>query len=97
TYTLDTNVGAMLLRRGQYVTVYNNALTSVLSSSTLFIDQWNPLARTVRLSGLVSGAGADDKICFEGVSGSSPAGIQGTKYFNNSAATGTTLSVNRAN
>lgn len=97
TYTCDTNQGVMLLRRGQFVTVYNNALTSVLSSSTLSIEQWDPQARTVRLSGTVAGAGADDKITFEGVSGSSPAGINGFKYFNNSATSGTTGGINRAN
>jgi hypothetical protein len=95
-YTLDTTFGVKRLRRGQYVTVYNAALTSALSSSTLYITSLNTTARTVTLSGIVPGAGATDKICFEGVSGASPAGYKGLYYWHSTATSGTTGGVNRA-
>jgi hypothetical protein len=95
-YTLDTTFGVKRLRRGQYVTVYNNALTSALSSSTLYITALNTTARTITLSGIVPGAGATDKICFEGVSGASPAGYKGLYYWHSTATSGTTGGLNRA-
>lgn len=94
-YTLDAAFGSQLLRRGQYVTVYNNGLTSILSASALRITGINGL--TLTLSGVVPGAGATDKICFEGVSGASPAGPKGLAYWISSATTGTTAGINRAN
>lgn len=95
-YTLDTTFGAKRLRRGQHITVYNNALTTMLSSSTLYITALDGVARTVTLSGIVPGAGATDKITFEGVSGTSPAGYKGLYYWHSTAASGTTGGLNRA-
>jgi hypothetical protein len=95
-YTLDTTFGVKRLRRGQYVTVYNAALTSALSSSTLYISALDTAARTVTLSGIVPGAGATDKICFEGVSGTSPAGYKGLYYWHNTATSGTTGGITRS-
>lgn len=95
-YTLDTLFGAKRLRRGQYVTVYNAALTSALSMSTLYITALDTVNRTVTLSGIVPGAGATDKICFEGVSGASPAGYKGLYYWHSTATSGTTGGINRA-
>lgn len=98
-YTCNTNFGVMRLRRDQYVTVYATgfAAADLKSANTLFVEQWDPQARTILLSGLVPSAAATDKICFEGVSGASPVGVTGLYYFNSSATTGTTYGVNRAN
>lgn len=96
-YTLDTVFRAKRLRRGQYVTVYNAALTTALSSSTLYITGLDNVAGTVTLSGIVPGAGATDKICFEGVSGASPTGYKGLYYWHSTATSGTTGGINRAN
>lgn len=95
-YTLEPTFATKRLRRGQYVTIYNNALTSALSSSTLFITGLDTIAKTVTLSGIVPGAGATDKICFEGVSGPSPAGYKGLYYWHSTATSGTTGGINRA-
>jgi len=96
-YTMDANFGVMRLRRGQFLNIYDTTLATLKSSSTLYIQQWDPGARTILLSGLVTSPVATDKMCFEGTSGASPAGIQGIPYFNNSATSGTTLGINRAN
>jgi hypothetical protein len=95
-YTLDSEFGAQRLRRGQFVTVYNNALTTILSASSLYITGVNTQAKTIALSGIVPGAGATDKFCFEGVSGTSPAGIRGLYYWISSATSGITAGVDRA-
>lgn len=94
-YTLDAAFGSQLLRRGQYVTVYNNALTTINSAGVLRITQISGL--TLTLSGIVPSASATDKICFEGVSGASPTGPRGLAYWLSSATTGTTAGINRAN
>lgn len=96
-YTLDTNFGAMRLVRGQYVTVYDTTLATINSASTLYVDYVDYVNRQVRLSGTVPGAAATDKICFEGVSGSSPAGFRGLYYWNDYTTSGTTAGINRAN
>lgn len=94
-YTLDAAFGSQLLRRGQYVTVYNNGLTTINSAGVLRITGINAL--TLTLSGIVPGAAATDKICFEGVSGATPTGPRGLAYWLSSATTGTTAGINRAN
>lgn len=95
-YTLDTAFGAKRLRRGQYVSVYNAALTTQLTNATLYITSLDTTARTVTLSGIVPGAGATDKITFEGVSGTSPTGFKGLYYWHSTATSGTTGGINRA-
>lgn len=94
TYTLDPAFGSQLLRRGQYVTVYNNALTTINSAGVLRIVQISGL--TVVLSGIVPGAASTDKICFEGVSGATPTGPRGLAYWLNDATTGTTANIDRS-
>lgn len=95
-YTMDTTFGIQRLRRGMYVNVYNNALSSALSSATLYIQYVDYGTRKITLSGTVASASADDKICFEGVSGASPAGLRGLYYWNSYATSGTTAGINRA-
>lgn len=94
-YTLDNVFGARRLRRGQFVAVYDSALTTLRGTSRI---TWiNYRDRKVRLADTISGAAATDLLCFEGVSGASPTGPQGLYYWNSSAQTGTTAGVNRAN
>lgn len=96
-YTLDAAVNTKRVRRGQFVTVYNNALTVALSSSTLRITALDSTSRAIALSGIVPGAGATDKICFEGVSGPNPIGFRGLYYWHSVATSGFTGGLNRAN
>lgn len=96
-YTLTASTfGAQLLRVGQPVTVYNNGLTT-LNTAALRVTAINTGATpTVTLNGIVPNASATDKICFSGVSGTSPAGPRGLAYWISTAASGTTAGVNRA-
>lgn len=95
-YTLDTGFGAQLLRRGQYVTVYDTSLATIKSAGVLRVTQVATATPSVTLSGIVPGAASTDKICFEGVSGTSPAGPRGLEYWISYATTGYTAGLNRA-
>jgi hypothetical protein len=95
-YTLATNFGTQLLRRGQFVTVYDSTFTTIRSAGVLYINGMSSQGRTITLSGVVPGATATDIICFEGVSGASPAGPRGLGYWISSATSGTTAGINRA-
>jgi hypothetical protein len=95
-YTLASNFGAQLLRRGQFVTIYDSTLTTIRSAGTLFINGLNSQGRTITLSGVVPGATATDVICFEGVSGASPAGPRGLGYWISNATSGTTAGIDRS-
>jgi hypothetical protein len=96
-YTLDAARSSKLLRRGQYVTIYNNAFDTVISSAVYRVTGIDNVNRTVKLSGVVPGAGATDKITFEGVSGPTPAGFKGLYYWHSIATSGMTGGINRAN
>lgn len=95
-YTMTNAFGTQRLRRGQFYTIYNNALTTIKSAGVLWATQINPTARTLTLSGIVPGAAADDQICFEGVSGANPVGPRGLQYWISSATTGTTAGIDRS-
>ncbi len=97
-YTLDAKFGAQLLRRGQFLCIYDSTLATLKSANVLNITDMvvNSPTRTVTLSGVVPSAAATDVFCFEGVSGASPAGPRGLKYWISSAASGTTAGINRA-
>lgn len=94
-YTADTTFGTQLVRRGQYVTVYNTGQTSLLAVAR--ITGVNTGANTVTLNIVVPGAAATDKLCIDGSFGASPTGPRGLGYWISSATTGTTAGVNRAN
>jgi hypothetical protein len=96
-YTMTNAFGTQLLRRGQYYTIYDSTLTTVKSSGVLYANQINTNARTMTMSGIVPNAAAGDLICFEGVSGASPAGPRGLAYWVSAATSGTTAGINRAN
>lgn len=98
TYTCTNASGVLRLYRGQYVNVYNTAFgaTDLKSANTLYVDAIDYIAKTIRLSGLVPGVVATDKICFEGVSGATPAGLKGLYYWDDYSTSGTTLGIDRA-
>lgn len=95
TYTLSTAFGTQRLRRGMYVNVYDTTGATLRSASTLFIVSINATAKKIVLSGVVSGAAATDKICFEGPYGYSK-GLRGLYYWISSATSGTTANIDRA-
>ena len=95
-YTLTNAFGAQLLRRGQFYSIYDTTLTTLKSAGVLYATGLNTKARTITLSGIVPNAAATDKICFEGVSGNTPAGPRGLKYWINYATTGITAGIDRS-
>lgn len=96
-YTMTNTFGTQLLRRGQYYSIYDATLTTLRSSGTLYATQINTGARTMTLNGIVPNGASGDLICFEGVSGASPAGPRGLAYWISAATSGTTAGINRAN
>lgn len=95
-YTLDSNVKYNLLRRGQYVTVYDTTWATLKTASTFYVKYINWAAKTVTLSGTVPSAATTDKIAFEGVSGASPTSIKGLYYWINTSTSTYRLGVNPA-
>ena len=96
-YTMTNTFGTQLLRRGQYYAIYDSTLTTLKSAGVLYASQVNTQARTLTLSGIVPSGASGDLICFEGVTGASPAGPRGLAYWISSATSGTTAGINRAN
>ncbi len=96
-YTMTNTFGTQLLRRGQYYAIYDSTLTTLKSAGVLYATQVNTQARTMTLSGLVPSGASGDLICFEGVTGASPAGPRGLAYWISAATSGTTAGINRAN
>lgn len=96
-YTMTNTFGTQLLRRGQFYSIYDSTLTTLKSSGVLYATQINTSARTMTLSGIVPSGASGDLICFEGVTGASPAGPRGLAYWISSATSGTTAGINRAN
>ncbi len=96
-YTMTNTFGTQLLRRGQFYSIYDSTLATLKSSGVLYATQINTQGRTMTLSGIVPSAAAGDLICFEGVTGASPAGPRGLAYWISAATSGTTAGINRAN
>lgn len=96
-YTMDNLFGTQLLRRGQFYTVYDSTLTTIKSAGVLWAMDIGTQARTLKLSGIVPNAANTDVICFEGVSGPTPAGPRGLQYWISAATSGVTAGINRAN
>jgi hypothetical protein len=95
-YTMTNTFGTQLLRRGQFYSIYDSTLTTLKSSGVFYATQINTAARTMTLSGIVPNGASGDLICFEGVTGASPAGPRGLAYWISSATSGTTAGINRA-
>jgi hypothetical protein len=96
-YTLDSNVGAKLIRRGQLPVIYATGYASIRSSS-LYVYSVDYKNKKVTMSGTVPGAAATDLLCFEGVSstGAAPTWKKGLGYFINSSTSSTILGVSQS-
>lgn len=96
-YTLDSVYGTQRVARGQYVTVYDSTLATIKSANVLRITAVNTAANQITLSGIVPNTPANtDLICYEGVSGATPAGHRGLDYWVSYAGSGYTGGLNRA-
>lgn len=94
-YTLDSTFSVKLLVRGQFVSPYTTGFASQYAGGPYKVNSINFNNKQVTLQGTVPSAAATDILCMEGVSGASPVGPYGLKYFNNTATSGTTLGVDR--
>lgn len=90
------NFGIRLLRRGWAVSPYSNDLLTQRAGGPYIISTIDYNTNKVTLLGTVPGASSTDVLCYEGVSGASPTGIQGLPYFVDDTTSGTTLGINRA-
>lgn len=98
TVTLGTDgYGAMLLRFGLKVNVYDSTLatnrTAAGETEITFYDLAN---KQIKLTPAVAGIQATDVIIVSGVSGASPVSLYGVPYHNSNASTGTWLGFDRA-
>jgi len=88
--------GVRTLRTGWGVQVYDNTLATLRAGGPYLIQSINYNTNQCTLTGTVPGAASNDVLCYEGVSGATPAGINGLPYFNDDSTSGTTLGINRA-
>ena len=98
TVTLGTDgYGAMLLRFGQKVNIYDSTLatqrTVAVQPEITFYDLAN---KQIKLTPATTGLIATDVLVIEGVSGASPVSLFGVPYHNNNASTGTWLGFDRS-
>jgi hypothetical protein len=98
TVTLATDgFGAMLLRQGQKVNVYDATLatqrTLAVQPEITFYDQAN---KQIKLTPNTTNIAPTDVLVIAGVSGASPVSLFGVPYHNNSASTGAWLGLDRA-
>jgi len=96
-YVMDTTNGVQGFRRGEWYNVYDAALAAPLAGGPFKLASINYATRALTFAVTIAGAGATNKIVFEGTSGATPAGLKGLLYHNNTATSGTTHGVNRAN
>jgi len=89
--------GAMLLRFGLKVNIYDSTLatqrTAALEPEITFFDLAN---KQIKLTPATAGLSNGDLIVVSGVSGANPVSLFGVPYHNNSASTGTWLGLDRA-
>lgn len=98
TVTLGTDgFGAMLLRYGQKVNVYDSTLatqrTPAIEPEITFFDLAN---KQIKLTPATAGIVAGDVLIVAGLAGANPVSLFGVPYHNNSASTGTWLGFDRA-
>lgn len=98
TVTLNSDgFGAMLLRFGLKVNVYNAALTTNRTAAgETEITFYDPANKIIKLTPAVAGIIATDVIVISGLSGSNPVSLYGVPYHNSNASTGTWLGLDRA-
>lgn len=95
-YTMDTVTACRKARVGQYVIPYDSGGSALNSGTAVYIEQIDFAARKIYLSALIGSAAAGDTLQIDGVSGSSPTGPNGIKYFHTASTSGSTLGVSRA-
>jgi len=95
-YVMDTVTACRKLRLGQYVIPYNSGGSALNSGTAVQIDMIDYANRAVTLSATIGSAAGGDTLCWDGVTGASPTGPQGLKYFNNSSTSGSRLGVSAA-
>lgn len=97
TVTLNSDgFGAMLLRFGLKVNVYNAALTTNRTAgSETEITFYDPINKIINLTPAVTGIIATDVIVLSGLSGANPTTLKGVPYHNSNASTGTWLGLSR--
>lgn len=95
-YTMDTVTACRKLRVGQYVIPYNSVGSALNSGTAVYIEQIDFAQRKVYLSALIGSADVGDTLCIDGVTGSSPTGPNGLKYFHTASTSGSTLGVTRS-
>lgn len=95
-YNLEPNFGPQRLRIGQTVDVYNAAGSSKKGTS-LLVQGFNPVTKTVQLTGTVTSPLNSDIIAVAGMSATLAAGScrLGLYNFNSSATSGNTLTLSR--
>lgn len=95
-YTMDSNFGVKLLRRGMRVNVYDATSVTPRVGNPYMIQSINFGNKKVTLAGTVPGSVATDVFLYEGTSGANPVGLHGLPYFNDFTTSGTTLGIDRA-
>lgn len=97
TVTLGTDgFGAMLLRFGQRVLVYDSTLATqrnVVPTEITFFDLAN---KQIKLTPATPNITATDVLVVEGLSGANPVSLFGVPYHNSNASTGTWLGFDRS-
>lgn len=96
-YTMEGNLKASWVRRGQLPVIYATAYGSIRTSS-LYVKSIDFKTGKVTMNGTVPGGAATDIFCFEGVTGTgaAPAWKKGLGYFINSSTSSTILGLSQA-
>jgi len=97
TVTLATDgFGAMLLRHGLMVNVYDSTLaTNRTAAGETEITEYDSANKTIDLTPAVTGITATDVIVISGLAGANPVSLYGVPYHNSAASTGSWLGLSR--
>lgn len=97
TVTLNTDgFGAMLLRFGLKVNVYDSTLvTNRTAAGEPEITFYDPYNKVIKLTPAVTNITPTDFIVVSGLSGANPVSLYGVPYHNSNASTGTWLGLSR--
>lgn len=95
TWTLGGNWKTLLLHRGLRVQLYDSTFATQ-RTGTATIQAVNYEAGTITVDALPTGGVSTDLVVIEGLSGASPASLNGIPVFQSNATTGTTLGLTRS-
>jgi hypothetical protein len=100
--TMSVPMGAAGVYGNQVIQIYDSTITTnrnvaagVTSTVTNEPDTISA-SQTIQIDNVPAGAGANDVIVHDGLSGAQPVSLYGIKYHQNNATTGTWLNLNRA-